>query len=216
MENNFFRNIILIVIIFLVVIIGFNSKVEASIEYKSFYKNYSINILYVGGTGEGNYSSIQDAINNSMNGYKIFDYQDNYLGSNKNFLVKNLILNKTYGIYLKGSSYNTISQNLIKDNNFGIKITQDDYPTAPTSYCNLINKNVFIRNDKNAFDEYNNRWKFNYWDDWIGLKIKLLRFLPYRIPGTFLKNLDWKLVDYPNNFSKLNTQEVIYDKIEIV
>jgi len=306
MKNNTLRKKILVGIIFLFIIMSLNSSIGKSAENKSFIKIPKGNILYVGGNGEGNYSSIQDAIDNASDGntvfvfddsspyneninidksinligedknstiidgsgkkeviylsannieilgftirkssddnaaifvyedgnsikisdniieenyigifldcpdwhYKIFDYQGNYLGSNKNFLVKNLIKNNTYGIYLKGSSYNTISQNFIKNNNFGIKITQDDYPAAPNSYGNCINKNVFIRNDKNAFDKCNNRWKFNYWDDWIGLKIKILRFLPYPIPGTILRNFDWSPVNYPNG---KNNQEVIYD-----
>jgi len=134
-------------------------------------------------------------------------FLDNYLGSNNNFIISNLIKNNTYGILVKGSSYNIISQNLIINNKYGIKITQDDYKTAPSSNGNIINKNTFIKNKKNAYDSCNNKWKSNYWDDWIGLRYKLLRFLPYRIPGTFFKNFDWSPSNYPND---KNNQEVIY------
>ena len=36
------------------------------------------NILYVGGDGEGNYTSIQDTINDAKNGYTIYVYPKEY------------------------------------------------------------------------------------------------------------------------------------------
>jgi len=115
------------------------------------------------------------------------------LGPNENYIENNFILNNTMGISLYGSNNNKIRRNWIENNNYGISISRGDYPTAPPSYGNRITKNVFIGNNKSAFDECNNRWISNYWDDWIGLKYKIFRFLPYRIPGSFrfLSNLDW-------------------------
>ncbi len=125
-------------------------------------------------------------------GWHLLTIQGKYLGPNENYIVKNFIINNTNGISLQGSNNNLIKQNWFEKNNFGIKITRDNYPTAPTSNGNRITKNAFIGNNKSAYDECNNKWKSNYWDDWIGLKYKLLRFLPYRISGTFLINLDWR------------------------
>ncbi len=123
--------------------------------------------------------------------------QGKYLGPNENYIVKNFIINNTIGISLRGSNDNLIKYNWIENNNYGITITRDDYPTAPPSYGNKITKNVFIGNNKSAFDECNNRWISNYWDNWIGLKYKILRFIPYRIPGMFRFNLDWRPAKEP-------------------
>jgi len=132
-------------------------------------------------------------------GYHLINPQEKHIGPNENFLVKNLIINNTIGISLHGSNNNIIKKNWIENNSCGITITMDDYPTAPPSLGNRITKNVFIDNNKNAFDECNNRWISNYWDDWIGLKYKIFRFFPYRIPGSyrFMVNLDWFPIKNP-------------------
>ena len=46
------------------------------------------NILYVGGNGSGNYSNIQDAINDANNGYTIFVFNGTY---NENIVVNKSI-----------------------------------------------------------------------------------------------------------------------------
>ncbi len=100
--------------------------------------------LYVGGTGEGNYSSIQDAIDNASNGDTVFVYDDsspyeesirfiksiNLIGENKETTIINnschitadrvkiqgfTIKNGQYGIYID-SDYNNISGNIITSN----------------------------------------------------------------------------------------------------
>lgn len=237
--------------------------------YNSRICNWDGNILYVGGTGSGNYSSIQDAINDASNGDAVFVYSGYYyetlyinksinlVGEDKNstiidgcgdgeviqntmvncvgifdFTVRNgsygiglyscddttikgnIIQNNRYaGIWLDSSSNNTLCDNLIqnvgfygiwmdycsdrnvvkentiKDNNNGIYIA--------SSYGNNIYHNNLIGNSLHAsFDDaYNNRWNENYWDDWVGLKCKLLRMLPKCIRGHVGKipwfNFDW-------------------------
>jgi parallel beta-helix repeat protein len=59
---------------------------------------------------------------------------------------------------------------------------------------NLICYNNFIANKINAFFityelrliKQINRWKQNYWDDWIGLKYPMFRFVPKRIDGQLI------------------------------
>lgn len=65
-------------------------------------------ILYVGGSGPGNYTKIQDAIDDASNGDTIFVYNGAYL--------ENVVLNKT--INLVGEDKNTT----IIDGNYGEKI----------------------------------------------------------------------------------------------
>ena len=47
-----------------------------SVSINSTYQSKNVNIFYVGGIGAGNYSSIQDAINDSSNGDTIFVYNE--------------------------------------------------------------------------------------------------------------------------------------------
>jgi hypothetical protein len=64
---------------------------------------------------------------------------------------------------------------------------------------NGIYHNNFIDNTFNANTSFPNRWKGNYWDDWIGLHIETLHFLPYHVTTThsqnfvrtFLSSFDW-------------------------
>jgi len=76
MKNNTLRKKILVGIIFLFIIIGLNSSTGLSIEVNSFLQISGSNTLYVGGNGEGNYSSIQDAINNASEGDIVFVFDD--------------------------------------------------------------------------------------------------------------------------------------------
>ena len=57
------------------------------------------NTLYVGGSGEGNYTSIQDAIENASNGDTVFVYDDS------SPYVENVVVNKS--IFLIGENKTT-------------------------------------------------------------------------------------------------------------
>ncbi|KYK20262.1 hypothetical protein AYK21_01500 [Thermoplasmatales archaeon SG8-52-2] len=298
MKKNKFIITMIFFIFFIILWMNTTSSLNFEIVEKQYLDNYYGNILYVGGTGLNNYSTIQSAINDTNPGDTVFVYeesspyyenlkisksiflkgedknttiidgsgkkevififaenieirgfsvrnssisgigiliyshanyvkivgniikenylgiflynpgfhlkiiQDEFLGPNENYLVKNYIINNTIGISLRGSNDNLIKSNWVENNDYGITITRDDYPTAPPSWGNRITKNVFIGNNKNAYDECNNRWISNYWDDWIGLKYKIFRFFPYRIPGTFrfLVNFDWFPAKEPITF----------------
>ena len=56
---------------------GYTVKIE-DVRLKSSISSISSNILYVGGSGEGNYSSIRDAIDNATNGDTIFVFNGIY------------------------------------------------------------------------------------------------------------------------------------------
>ena len=56
---------------------------------------------------------------------------------------------------------------------------------------NCFEDNCFIKNIVNAFDfSKDNFWDNNYWDDWIGLKIKRMQDRPYNVPGRLFYNYD--------------------------
>ena len=90
---------------------------------------------------------------------------------------------------LNDAKENEIIRNIITSNKYGLKIEENGL--LHQSNNNLIKYNNFLNNQYNAYDECNNDYENNYWDTWIGHKIKLFNFLPYWISGTFIKNFDW-------------------------
>lgn len=101
--------------------------------------------------------------------------------SNHNLFEHNTMIKNFHGITLDYHSKN----NILKHNNFsnnqlmGIMLEQK-------SNFNIIEENNLMNNNySNAFiqNSFQNTWKNNYWDDWIGLKYPLLGFLPKLISG---------------------------------
>jgi len=78
--------------------VGINEEKQSSSENKTSFMGFNSrgNILYVGGNGTGNYSKIQDAINNASHGDTVFVYNGTY--------YENVIINKT--INLTGENRN--------------------------------------------------------------------------------------------------------------
>jgi len=117
-------------------------------------------ILYVGGSGPGNYTRIQDAINNSSDGDTVFVYNGRYLehliietsiilkGESKYFTIidgdeqkNDIILIKAEGVTVQGFTLqDTYWGGTYLDYNNGIEIWSD----------NNIIKNNIIRNNQNG------------------------------------------------------------------
>jgi parallel beta-helix repeat protein len=117
-------------------------------------------------------------------------------------VFNNTIIENDLGVllsapYATGCRNNYIYQNNIINNSIGMNLKQAIGGRLSSVYNNEIHHNNFIDNDENVFGNGNNIWKENYWDDWIGLKFRILRFLPYRIKGTLLKNIDWRPAKEP-------------------
>lgn len=70
------KKVISVVIIGILLLSCFT--ITSAFETNSIVSTSSENILYVGGSGPGNYSNIQDAINDASNGYTIFVYKGTY------------------------------------------------------------------------------------------------------------------------------------------
>ena len=112
----------------------------------------SSNTLYVGGSGEQNYTSIQDAIFSSDDGYTVVVSDGIY---NKNIIINksiNLICvdktnisingnNKLYCILIKSSNV-MISGFTIKNSDVGVLFSGQEY-----SFCNITN-NIFTNNSE--------------------------------------------------------------------
>ena len=149
------------------------------------YNNISFNTW--GGIGIGSNSNDNIIKNNILrnNGYYSIDLWQ----SSQNNIEGNIIQNNMDdGIILSLSSNNIVTSNLIEGNIKGLTFFE--------SNNNVIEKNNFIDNVHNTFFDFiprysMNQYRGNYWDDWIGIRFKLLRFLPYRIPSLF-PNFDWR------------------------
>ncbi len=70
------QTILILGIIFLLVGVSINQSASIQIEQSSRTLLHSGNTLYVGGNGSGNYSKIQDAIDNASDGDTVFVYDD--------------------------------------------------------------------------------------------------------------------------------------------
>jgi parallel beta-helix repeat protein len=96
-----------------------------------------------------------------------------YMGVNSMISNNKIINNTNYGIFLDSPGWlpcknNTITNNNIQNNEeYGLILNSANH--------NIIESNNFIGNKIQAsfiFSKKNN-WDKNYWDDWIGTKIKL-------------------------------------------
>lgn len=138
------------------------------------------NTLYVGGTGEGNFSKIQDAINASSDNDTVLVYDGTYY---ENLIVNksinligsdntSTIINGTYGLYVVQikSSYVNISNFNIKHGRVGILILGPEYSSnnignnwffenwegirLENSSGNTINYNIFQNNSNQGIISY--------------------------------------------------------------
>lgn len=103
--------------------------------------------------------------------------------SDRNQVVNNLLSENNGGIYLISSSNSSIESNSFTHSIIGL-LSWD------TSENNNICENNFMDNYKNGFDKCRNYWNANFWDDWIGLKNPLWRWIPYNVPPRVFVNVD--------------------------
>ena len=97
-------------IVIFIILISFFSGIIMVFTDSCFCREYRFNNLYVGGNGFGNYSKIQDAINNASDGVKIFVYKGNY--------DENISINKSISLIGKNRKYTKILNCIeIKANN---------------------------------------------------------------------------------------------------
>jgi parallel beta-helix repeat protein len=141
------KKIIILGVVFLFVGMGFTSISGIQIYNQSIKPSGRGNTLYVGGSGPGNYSYIQDAIDNASDGDTVFVYNRTYYG--------NVEVDKS--IYLIGENKDTT----VIDNNYpgdvlditanwvnisGFTIQNGNYGIKIFSYNNTIKTNKIISN----------------------------------------------------------------------
>jgi len=145
------------------------------------------------------YSLILAYTNNCLinKSYFIDDSDIWLMKSNNNIFKKNIMSKNLHGITIDYNSNNNIFNNNNFSNNEIMGIMIED-----NSNNNIFEENNIFQNTKGAYivNSYKNKWKHNYWDNWLGLKYKFLRFFPMIISGSIygrqfyiptLLNFDW-------------------------
>ena len=146
------RKPLIVGVIILLITMGLTPSTETKSMEQSFQSALDSNTLYVGGSGPGNYTKIQDAINNATSGDTIFVYSGIY--------YENVIIDKS--INLIGKDRNTtiidgrnssdvvyVTADWIKINNFTIQNCSHDRYNAGVKIVsdhNSIEGNKIIRN----------------------------------------------------------------------
>jgi len=149
--------------------------------------NFEGNILYVGGTGSGNYTSIQDAIDDASNGDLVFvydrlsPYTENIMIIGKSItlmgedkgttIIQSYTSNNT--IYINANNVIVLGFSIMYSNYSGIYLSESEDCSIylnnikynyygimidDSSNNNLIYNNNFEYNIENAYDEGDNKW----------------------------------------------------------
>jgi len=87
------RTVLALGIIFLLVVMSFTSISGNQIDNDIVVTSNMGNILYVGGSGEGNYTKIQDAIDDAVDGDTVFVYDDS-----SPYFEGNILINKAINL----------------------------------------------------------------------------------------------------------------------
>jgi len=221
-----FTTVIVILIVFSTSSIGTSQNFKKSIE-----SSFEGDIFYVGGTGHGNYSKIQEAIDNSSDGDTVFVYDD----SSPYF--ENIVIDKS--ICLLGEDRNStvidgggidsvieIHEDNVQIEGFTIKNCQYDLNEAGInilSNSNIIKNNRFLNNQCSGIrlsDANLNLIENNFFKDNIGYHIFLRgksdnntiqnNFLtasndwPYLCDGIWLSHSSYNTV-YSNEITELKS-----------
>lgn len=216
------NTIVIITVLSLIGIIIFpiisieNIYATSNIKLNSFPFNPNWNVLYVGGNGPGNYTKIQDAIDNSSNGDLIFVYNGIYHENIKVYNSISLIGEKKESTIIYGDVKDhvvNLTADWIKLSGFTIEYSGEDRYDAGIfikSNNNIISDNILSSNQngfylKNASNNTisNNIVSENY----NGITLDLSK------NTTIINNLITKNKDGIDLSSNSNSTNIIYNNI---
>ena len=157
-------SIILIIFLSFYILLNFSNIAKSDTNEK--------NTLYVGGTGEGNYSSIKEAINIALNGNLIYVYNGSYfenisitksinlIGENN----ENTIIYGQFNILKIKGNYTTITglkikcllnQNEVEKKYIGIELVDANYCEIKNCIITNFQYGLYFKNSKNNTLENN-------------------------------------------------------------
>ena len=140
------KAILIFGIIFLLVGVSINPSIGINIEKKSIKILNEGNTFYVGGNGTGNYSKIQDAIDNASDGDTVFVYQSTY--------VENINVDKQLSIIsVKGPDFTVVQA---ESSDYIFDITKDYVNINGFKIIGWSQGGIIIRNSKNCTISNNN------------------------------------------------------------
>jgi parallel beta-helix repeat protein len=168
------KAVLVIGIIFLLVGLNFSSISGIQIINQTVKPSVRGSILYVGGSGPGNYSSIQDAINDSNNGDTVFVFDDSSPYYENVIVDKliNLVGENKYTTVIDGNKVNdvifiTVNNVLISGftiQNSGTGVWPDVQAGIEVdSAINIITDNIITNNSNNVY--LNENSEFNIISD---------------------------------------------------
>jgi parallel beta-helix repeat protein len=164
------KKTIAIGIVFLLVVMSFTSISGSQINNQIIKQSNRGNVLYVGGSGEGNYTTIQSAIDDAWYGDTVFVYDDsspyygdvvvnspktvNIIGENKQTtIVDGYFLIRASGVKLSGFTINKNDEYCIQiqssDNNISGNIINsgiNNIMLYPKDFDGVCNNNVISHN----------------------------------------------------------------------
>jgi parallel beta-helix repeat protein len=177
-KNNilFKKTLVTAIFVFLICI-----SISQSIAISNLSISYEINsdrkILYVGGTGENNYTTIQDAIYNASSGDTIFVYDDSspYIENVRIFKSINLVGEDKNTTIIDGSGVGNVLFILTDEINIeSFTITNANCGILVNSHYNTF-KNLIIKNniDGMKFGRTNNHIENNFiFDNVLGINLE--------------------------------------------
>jgi parallel beta-helix repeat protein len=185
-------------------------------EYNRIFNNYIVNNIVGIEVGHSVLPSNNEITFTKSEPLNSMDYV--------NYIYRNTITKNEIGLEIDGWTLLEVFENTISENNIGIllhspylircrfnniyknNITNNYYGIYFSVWhersdvkFNKFYENNFINNNLNLGGDcqFYNKWKRNYWDDWIGLEYRLLRFLPYHIYNKNYKHIDWRPATKP-------------------
>jgi len=192
-----------------------SSANETYLEKQTFIATYNGKTLYVGGSGPGNYTSIQEAIDDAENGDTVFVYDESspyyeYLIINTSI---DLIGESRDGVFVNGTDTNAVIINSSWVNISNISfvpwynsngIVTDDYDNINIDNCYIDKCHRHIKFQNTENDNINNCY-FN-WTSGISVEFD-------NATNINITNCEFNIVDKPIKFNNVSYSNILNCKV---
>ena len=208
MKRTVIRSIVLVLYLSNVLFLGFNFiKADSNVIYQDNNtlnsSGYEGTILYVGGLGPNNYSSIQEAINDSQEGGTVFVYNDSspydeerliidkplhLIGENKYTTVINLYrdINGEGSVYIPRNNDGVLIQGFTIQNGYSGILCSSNYTTITDNILQNNWRGVFLFHchdnciyNNIVRDNYAEDEVYNYFNRVAGISVKSYSYSTY-------------------------------------